>query len=227
MTIPVGLVLALFMCFPLRLRFFVVGCWRGGFLFLARWILGVRMVVKGSENIPERPILVLSKHQSAWETVALQAIFRPLVFVLKKELLRIPFFGWGLAAVRMIGIDRGAGREALKQMLKEGRDCLEQGIWVVVFPEGTRVLPGERVRYKPGAAYLATRTGTPVLPVAHNAGDIWPRKALAIRPGTITVSIGPPIETRGLKDVQVSAAVEAWIEGEMRKLSPGKYPEPE
>lgn len=224
-TIPVGGMLVLFILFPLKLRFAVVGVWRTCFLELARWILGVRVEVKGRENIPDRPVLVLSKHQSAWETVALQAVFKPLVFVLKKELLRIPFFGWGLASVRMIGIDRNSGREALKQILEEGQDRLAHGIWVVVFPEGTRVPPGMRGRYKPGAAYLATRTGTPVLPVAHNAGEVWPKKALAIRSGTITISIGPPIETKGLKDAQVNAAVEAWIEGEMRKLSPGCYPE--
>lgn len=224
-TIPVGGLLVVFMMLPLKLRFALVGAWRTCFLWLTRWILGVRMEVKGRENIPEHPVLVLSKHQSAWETVALQAIFKPLVFVLKKELLKVPFFGWGLASVRMIGIDRSSGRESLRQILEEGQDRLSHGIWVVVFPEGTRVPPGKRVRYKPGAAYLATRTGTPVLPVAHNAGEVWPKKALTIRPGIITVSIGPPIETKGLKDAEVNAAVEAWIEGEMHKLSPEHYPE--
>ncbi|MDR1647615.1 MAG: 1-acyl-sn-glycerol-3-phosphate acyltransferase [Zoogloeaceae bacterium] len=223
-TIPVGLLLVLFALLPLYTRFAIVGAWRTCFMWLARWVLGVRMVVKGRENIPEKPVLVLAKHQSAWETVALQAIFKPLVFVLKKELLKIPFFGWGLASVRMIGIDRNAGREALKQMQEAGTERLAAGIWVLVFPEGTRVLPGERGHYKPGAAWLATRTGTPVLPVAHNAGEIWPKKALAIHSGTITVSIGPAIETAGLKDAEVNRRVEAWIEGEMRVLSPWRYP---
>lgn len=224
LTIPFGVALVLLTLLPLRARFFVVGLWRHGFMGLARWVLGVKMVVKGRENIPPQPVLVLAKHQSAWETVALQEIFVPTVFVLKQELLRIPFFGWGLAALRMIAIDRSAGKEALRQMLEQGKDRLAKGIWVVVFPEGTRVPPGQQVRYKPGAAYLATKTGTPVLPVAHNAGEVWPKKALLIRPGTITVSIGPAIETQGLKDAQVNGAVEAWIEGEMRVLSPHRYP---
>lgn len=224
LTIPFGVALVLLTLLPLRARFFVVGLWRHGFMGLARWVLGVKMVIKGRENIPPQPVLVLAKHQSAWETVALQEIFVPTVFVLKQELLRIPFFGWGLAALRMIAIDRSAGKEALRQMLEQGKDRLAKGIWVVVFPEGTRVPPGQQVRYKPGAAYLATKTGTPVLPVAHNAGEVWPKKALLIRPGTITVSIGPAIETQGLKDAQVNGAVEAWIEGEMRVLSPHRYP---
>lgn len=224
LTIPFGVLLVLFTLLPLRVRFTTVHLWRVGFMFLARWVLGVKMVVKGKENIPEHPVLVLSKHQSAWETVALQEVFIPAVFVLKKELLKIPFFGWGLAALRMISIDRSAGKEALRQMELQGKDRLDKGIWVIVFPEGTRVPPGEQRRYKPGAAYLATKTGTAVLPVAHNAGETWPRKALLIGPGTITVSIGPRIETKGLKDAQVNALVEAWIEGEMRVLSPHLYP---
>lgn len=226
LTIPFGIALVVLTLLPLKARFFTVHLWRMGFMFLVRWVLGVKMVIKGRENIPAQPVLVLAKHQSAWETVALQEIFIPTVFVLKQELLKIPFFGWGLAALRMIAIDRNAGKEALRQMLEQGKDRLEKGIWVVVFPEGTRVPPGQQVRYKPGAAYLATKTGTPVLPVAHNAGEVWPRKALLVRPGTITVSIGPAIETRGLKDAQVNAAVEAWIEGEMRQLSPHRYPPP-
>lgn len=224
LTIPFGVALVLLTLLPLKARFFTVHLWRMGFMFLARWVLGVKMVVKGRENIPAQPTLVLSKHQSAWETVALQEVFIPAVFVLKQELLKIPFFGWGLAALRMIAIDRSAGKEALRLMVEQGRDRLEKGIWVIVFPEGTRVPPGEQVRYKPGAAYLATKTGIPVLPVAHNAGEVWPRKALLIKPGIITVSIGPAIATQGLKDSQVNAAVEAWIEGEMRQLSPHRYP---
>lgn len=225
LTIPFGVLLVLFTLLPLKVRFTTVHLWRVGFMFLARWVLGVKMVVKGRENIPDHPVLVLSKHQSAWETVALQEVFIPAVFVLKKELLKIPFFGWGLAALRMISIDRSAGKEALRQMELQGKDRLDKGIWVIVFPEGTRIPPGERGRYKPGAAYLATKTGTAVLPVAHNAGEVWPRKALLIGPGTITVSIGPKIETKGLKDAQVNGLVEAWIEGEMQVLSPHLYPQ--
>ncbi|MDR0996864.1 MAG: 1-acyl-sn-glycerol-3-phosphate acyltransferase, partial [Zoogloeaceae bacterium] len=176
------------------------------------------MRLLGLENRPAKPVLVLSKHQSAWETVAFQGVFYPLVFVLKRELLWIPFFGWGLSSVRMIGIDRGAGIKALKQILKEGKDRLEHGMWVVIFPEGTRVPPGQTLPYKPGAAYLAIKTGAPVLPVAHNAGLVWPKKAFLVRPGTITISIGPLIETVGKKDAEVNAAVKTWIDAETARL---------
>jgi 1-acyl-sn-glycerol-3-phosphate acyltransferase len=218
-TIPCGIILplsALFLPFSWRLR--LCSFWRAGFMGLAHWILGVRMRLIGLENRPEKPVLVLSKHQSAWETVAFQGVFYPLAFVLKRELLWIPFFGWGLASVRMIGIDRSAGLRALKQILKDGQDRLAQGMWVVVFPEGTRVLPGQSAPYKPGAAYLAIKTGTPILPVAHNAGLTWPKKAFLVHPGTITISIGPLIETKGKKDAEVNAAAKAWIDAETARL---------
>jgi 1-acyl-sn-glycerol-3-phosphate acyltransferase len=225
-TIPVGMLLALFMLLPLSTRFFTVKLWRVAFLWLAEHIVGLKMEIRGRENIPEKPVLVLAKHESAWETVGLQAIFVPTVFVLKKELLRVPFFGWGLFALRMIAIDRNAGRHALRQLLEEGKKRLAAGIWIIVFPEGTRVLPGEKVRYKSGAAYLALKSGAPVLPVAHNAADYWPRKTLfSLRPGLITVSIGPQIESNGLKDAELNAAVEAWIEAEMRRIAPHRYPD--
>ncbi|MDR2365216.1 MAG: 1-acyl-sn-glycerol-3-phosphate acyltransferase [Zoogloeaceae bacterium] len=223
MTVPVGILLAFCTLFPLSTRFFIVKLWWTAFMCLARYVIGVKMQVKGRENIPEKPVLVLSKHESAWETVGLQSIFVPAVFVLKKELLKIPFFGWGLAALRMIAIDRDAGRKALQRMLEQGRNRLESGIWVIVFPEGTRALPGERLRYKSGAAYLALKTGSPVLPVAHNAGDVWRKKAFCIHPGVITVSIGPAIATQGLKDAQLNAVVENWIEAEMRRIAPQRY----
>jgi 1-acyl-sn-glycerol-3-phosphate acyltransferase len=153
----------------------------------------------------------------------LQDLFIPAVFVLKKELLKIPFFGWGLFALRMVAIDRNAGRQALRQMLEQGKDRLKSGIWIIVFPEGTRVPPGEKIPYKPGAAYLALKIGVPVVPVAHNAADCWPRKSLLIRPGTITISIGPAISTIGKSDAEINAAVETWIESEMRVIAPHRY----
>jgi 1-acyl-sn-glycerol-3-phosphate acyltransferase len=224
MTIPAGILLSLFTLLPLSVRFFTVKRWWLAFMWLARQVLGIKVQVLGREHIPEKPVLVLSRHESAWETVGLQSIFVPAVFVLKKELLRVPFFGWGLAALKMIAIDRSAGRKALQQMLEQGKARLDADIWVIVFPEGTRALPGERLRYKPGAAYLAMKTRTPVLPVAHNAADVWPSKAFCIRPGVITVSIGPVIATQGLKDTQLNAAVESWIEAELRRISPQRYP---
>ena len=134
--------------------------------------------------------MVLSKHQSAWETVAFQVIFPPQVYVIKRELLWIPFFGWGLAMVSPIAIDRRAGMRALKQMLEQGKDRLARGFWVIVYPEGTRIAPGERGTYQTGGAAIASHAGAPVLPVAHNAGTCWRRNAFLKYPGTITVSIG-------------------------------------
>lgn len=222
-TILTGITLCCLIPFPAAIRFFVLRLWRNAFMAFARYLVGLKVEVKGRENIPATPTLVLAKHESMWETVGLQSLFFPVVFVLKKELLRVPFFGWGLFALRSIAIDRNAGRKALQQVLAQGKERLAAGIWIVVFPEGTRVLPGEKVPYKPGAAYLARKTEVPVVPVAHNAADCWSRHSLLIRPGTITVSIGRPISTFGKNDAQINAAVENWIEGEMRVIAPYRY----
>ncbi|HRD94556.1 MAG TPA: lysophospholipid acyltransferase family protein, partial [Accumulibacter sp.] len=176
-TIPFGVLVSLAVIFPIGVRYRVIALWRAGFMALCHAVLGIRYRVIGRENIPAEPSVVLAKHQSAWETVGLQEVFPPLVFVLKKELLRLPFFGWGLAALKMISIDRAAAKDALKQVFEQGRERLAAGYWVVVFPEGTRVAPGQTCRYKPGGAHLAVRAGTRVVPVAHDAGEIWGRNA--------------------------------------------------
>lgn len=208
--------------------FHLVYYWRRGFMWGVETLLGIKTVIRGRENMPAEPAVILSKHQSAWETVALQDIVprgRYCVFVLKKELLHLPFFGWSLAAMRMISIDRGAGKNALDQVVEQGRDRLQHGYYVIVFPEGTRVAPGEKRRYKPGGAYLATHTGCQVVPVAHNAGELWPRQSFLKKPGTVTISIGPAFSAAGLSESEVNERVEAWVEGEMRKLSPHRYPD--
>lgn len=213
---------------PLLLRFRIVFHYRRGFMWLARYVLGISHEVRGRENLPATPSVILAKHQSAWETVALQDLVPEdtyCVFVLKKELLRLPFFGWGLAALQMISIDRAAGREALNQVVEQGADRLRRGFWIIVFPEGTRVAPGETRRYKPGGAYLAAHAGARVVPVAHNAGEVWPRNAFIKRPGHVVVSIGPAIDTAGLTQDEINARAESWIEGEMRRLSPHRYPD--
>jgi 1-acyl-sn-glycerol-3-phosphate acyltransferase len=220
LTILAGILLCVLIPFPIAARFWTVRQWWRAFLFLLRAVAGLGMEVKGRENIPAEAALILSKHESAWETVGLQSLFVPAVFVLKRELLWVPFLGWGLAALKMIAIDRGGGKRALQQLLAQGEARLASGIRVVVFPEGTRVLPGEKARYKPGAALLAVRTGVPVVPVAHNAADFWAKKALLIRPGAVMVSIGPPIPTAGRRESEVNAAAEAWIEAEMRVIAP-------
>lgn len=200
-------------------RYRFIGIWARVVMFLARHVLGIRYRVEGLENLPAGgPAIVMSKHQSAWETIAYQLIFPPLSFVLKKELLRIPFFGWGLAMISPIAIDRDAGREALKDIEDQGNDRLAKGFWVLIFPEGTRVKPGETGKYNIGGAWLAAKTGVPVIPVAHNAGRLWPKNAFLKRAGLISVVIGPPIVTAGKKASVINAEVEAWIEAAMQKL---------
>lgn len=214
-TVPFVLcVLPLFFLPPLP-RYRVIALWGRVVIWLARVILGIRFRVEGIEHLPAEPSVVLSKHQSAWETIAFQQIFPPLSFVLKKNLLYIPFFGWGLALFSPIAIDRGAGREAMKQIEQQGKERLKAGFWVLVFPEGTRVAPGEKGNYQVGGAWLAAKAGVPVVPVAHNAGRCWPKNAFVKHPGEITVVIGPPIPTAGRKATQVLAETEAWIENTM------------
>ena len=150
-------------------------------------------------------------------------IYSIQVIVMKKEIHKLPFFGWGIAQMPMIAIDRSAGKDALAQVEEQGRDRLAHGFWVTIFPEGTRVAPGSKKRYKAGGSWLAARTGTVVVPVAHNAGEFWPRNAFLKRPGEVVVSVGPPIDTTGLSADEINARTEAWIEGEMRRLFPHHY----
>jgi 1-acyl-sn-glycerol-3-phosphate acyltransferase len=193
-----------------------------GWAHVTMWWVGVtcniHYKVIGQENIPNHPSIVLAKHQSAWETIALQAIFPPQIWVLKRELLWIPILGWAFAALESIAIDRSAGRESLKKMVAQGKDRLSRGLWVVVFPEGTRVAYGEKGKYHMGGALLATHTQSTVLPVAHNAGLFWPKNSFLKYPGTITVSIGKPIESAGMKADALNTMVETWIEAEIHKL---------
>ena len=218
-TTPLFSIIALF-TFPFKpvTRYRIISQWARSTIFLARVICGLKYQVIGAENITETPAVILSKHQSAWETIAFQLIFPPQVWVLKRELLRIPFFGWGLAMTSPIAIDRSAGKEALKQIVAQGKDRLAQGLWVVVFPEGTRMKPGTKGKYGIGGAWLATHAGAPVLPVAHNAGEFWGKGAFLKYPGTITVSIGKPIDSKGMKPAELNQLVEQWIESEMTRI---------
>jgi len=175
--------------------------------------------VLGAENVPPPPFIVLAKHQSAWESLVFQAIFPPQVWVVKREVLWIPFFGWGLALLSPIAIDRRAGSRALNKLLEQGRERLARGLCIVIFPEGTRVKPGHRGKYRAGGAWLAVKTGTTVLPVAHNAGELWPRNAFIKRPGLVTVSIGAPIDARRFTPDALNGTVEDWIENEVRRIS--------
>jgi len=199
--------------------------WCYAALFVARCFTGIRYRVEGLENLPDSPALVLSKHQSAWETIALPVILpRPLCYVFKRELLYIPFFGWTLSMVKMIHINRSDARHAFASITKQGRQRTDEGAWVVMFPEGTRTAPGQHVKYKTGGARFAVALGLPVIPVAHNAAHVWPRNSFIKYPGTVTVSIGKPISTAGLSADEVNQRVEDWIEGEMRRIDPQAYP---
>ncbi|MCK9513588.1 MAG: 1-acyl-sn-glycerol-3-phosphate acyltransferase [Pigmentiphaga sp.] len=207
---------------PWRYRF-TVG-WPRLAVLGARAICGIRWEVRGWENLPDAPAVVLAKHQSAWETLWLPAYMpRQLCFIYKRELHRVPFFGWGLALLDMIAIDRSDRRGAMEQVFQLGSKKMAEGRWPILFPEGTRVAPGQVGRYQAGGARLAAQAGVPVIPIAHNAGEFWPRNAFIKRPGLITVSIGPPIDSAGLSATALNAKVQEWIEGEMRRLSPHRY----
>jgi len=201
---------------PVRYRFITL--WSRLMLAGAEAILGIRYQVLGAENTPSPPFIVLAKHQSAWETFAFQVIFPTQVWVVKRELLWIPFFGWGLALLEPIAIDRASGPRALHQLLEQGRERLARRYCIVIFPEGTRIAPGSRGKYQVGGAWLAVKTGTPVVPVAHNAGALWGRRAFIKRPGVVTVSIGAPIDSRQLAPDELIRRVEDWIEGEMQRI---------
>ena len=203
---------------PRMARYRIISAWSRLVLLLSRVVLGIDWKVEGEEHLPSRPSVILSKHQSAWEKLAFQHIFPPQVHVLKRELLWIPFFGWGLALMSPIAIDRSRGVAALRSIARRGRERLEQGFWVVIFPEGTRVAPGERRAYHIGGAWLAAASGAPIVPVAHNAGLVWPRNAFVKRPGTVTVRIGPPIDTLERDAKAANAMAETWIEEQQKAL---------
>lgn len=211
------IILAAFPLPPIR-RYRITSGWAHIMLFLLRLICGIRYRVIGVEHIPAAPSIILSKHQSAWETLAFQQIFPAQVWVLKKELLRVPFFGWGLALTSPIAIDRSSRKAALKQIVEQGKDRLKQGFWIVIFPEGTRIAPGKKGKYGIGGAWLATHTGVPVVPVAHNAGEFWGRNSFLKLPGTITVSIGEPIDPAGMEPGDLNTRIESWIEAEMIRI---------
>lgn len=214
-------VLVLLLLFPVshRRRWAIVQSWVHFVLWWLRVTCRLTHEIQGLEHITEQPSIVFSKHQSTWETVALQDIFPRQVWVAKRELMWIPVFGWGLALMNTIAIDRGSGRAAVAQLVNKGKARLDEGNWVVIFPEGTRIPPGKRGRYRIGGAVLAEQSGYPIIPVAHNAGEYWPRRSFIKHPGVIQVRIGPPIRGDGKKAQQILDEAAEWIEGQMAKIT--------
>ena len=199
-----------------------------GWLRVAMWgcrvICGVRARITGMEHLPETGVILLSKHQSTWETFFFPTLMpRPLAYVFKRELLFIPFFGWAMSRMDMIHIDRSKRAAAWTKVAEQGRKHMANGNWVIMFPEGTRAARGQQGAYKSGGTRLAVDTGRPVVPIAVTSAVCWPRKSFLVRPGVVDVSIGHPIESVGRQPDELMREVEAWIEGEMRRLDPGAY----
>jgi 1-acyl-sn-glycerol-3-phosphate acyltransferase len=191
------------------------------------WILGIRNRVQGMENLPQGakdPAVLLVKHQSTWETFVMPAIMpHPLAYVFKKELLRVPFFGWAMARMDMIHIDRSQRARAFAKVVQQGRRLMKQGVWVIMFPEGTRIPRGQVGEYKTGGTRLAIAAGVPVIPIAVTSARCWPSKAFVKRPGIVDISIGKPIPSEGREAEELMAEVQQWIESEMRRLDPEAY----
>lgn len=205
--------------FPFIVRYRLSTGWIQCLMWVLKVACGLTYEVKGLENVPkDQTCVVLSKHQSAWETIALRLFLPPQTALLKKSLLQIPVWGWALATLKPIAIDRANQRESLRTLIAQGRERLDEGLFVVVFPEGTRVAPGDTKKFNAGGALLAEKSGHPVLPLAHNSGEFWPRYSFFKYPGTIRVQIGPVIETVGRKAKDINAEAEQWIAQAMTKL---------
>jgi 1-acyl-sn-glycerol-3-phosphate acyltransferase len=215
----------------LRIRgvplYWMAARWLGWIIDGARNILGIQIRVSGMENLPTGEysrVILLVKHQSTLETLLLPTLMpHPLAYVFKKELLRLPFFGWAMGRLDMIHIDRAQRSQAFKKVVEQGEQLLARGIWIIMFPEGTRIPRGERGQYKSGGTRLAIATGTPVVPIAVTSAKCWPRKAFIKRPGIVDVSIGKPIPSDGRDPDEMMSEVERWIESEMHRLDPEAY----
>ena len=199
--------------------FAVTRFWSQSMLVVGKWLCGLDYVIEGQENMPDEPCVVMIKHSSVFEAYT-QVVLSPRnCWVLKRELFWVPFFGVGLMALKPIAINRGAGSSAVKQVIRQGKERLKEGIWVTIFPEGTRVAPGTTKKYGVSGAALAKEAGVPIVPVAHNAGDLWPRRSLRKTPGLIRVCIGPPIDASGQSPKETNLIVQGWIEGKMHEIS--------
>ena len=212
---PVGVI-----AFPLdfKKRYYLITRWAVFNLWWLKICCNVTYEILGKENIPKKPCIVMCKHQSAFETLALQRIFIPQVWILKKELLQIPIYGWGLASMQPIAINRDSSIKSFKQIADQGCERLEKGCWVIIFPEGTRVAPNKKKKYLPGGGMLAEKSGARIVPVAHNAGRLWPRNSMIKKPGLITIKIGPVMESKNKTAKEITNNVENWIEKTVGEL---------
>ncbi len=215
----VGLLILLSMLFPFAVRYKMAGAWCAFVLWMAKIFCGLTYEVAGLENIDaNRPAIVLSNHQSAWETLALRHLLPTQVVLLKRSLTWLPIWGWALGTLKPIAIDRENQRAAMRILLEKGTAYLNQGFWVIIFPEGTRTAAREIRKFSAGGALLAQKSGYPVIPVAHNAGDFWPRYSFLKYPGTIKVKIGPAIESKGRKASDINAEAESWIARSIKEM---------
>lgn len=218
-TLIIGPVMSALWLFPFKVRYGAANLWVRLNLWWLRVTCGLSYRVLGQEHIPlGRSGLILCKHQSAFETLVLQVIFPPIVFILKRELLRIPFWGWAMATLEPIAINRSLKAAALKQILRDGEKRIDSGRWVVLFPEGTRVAPGQAGKFGTSGGLLAARVGCPVVPVAHNAGSFWGKNGFLKYPGTIEIVIGEPLDGNALSAQELNQQAERWIESTMAKL---------
>lgn len=214
-----GVVIFVCALFPYHWRFAVARGWAHSMLFAGRVLCGFDYVIEGKENIPDVASVIMIKHSTVFEVYAQMAVFPPQTWVCKRELFWVPFMGWGLAAMKPIAIDRSAGRSAVKQVIRIGKSRLAEGIWVTIFPEGTRVAHGETRRYGVSGAALAKEAQCPIVPVAHNAGDLWPRRGLKKTPGVIRFCIGPPIMPGDRPAKETNQLVQDWIESKMAEIT--------
>lgn len=228
-SVYISIIATIFLPFSFNVRYRFINFYSVLNLWVLKHLCNIDYRVEGMENIPkDEAFIIFSKHQSALETMMVQRIFPPLTFVVKRELLFLPFFGWGLRALDPIGINRKAGRKAILQVVEQGIDRLKKGICIVIFPEGTRSKPGTRIQYKKGGAILASKSEHRVVPVAHTAGEYWPKGFFSRQTGTIVMSIGPAIETRGKKPDEIMQEAECWVETKMKEISTiSTYPDPD
>lgn len=213
-----GVVVLALRLFGYRAMYAGVKLWCRAMLTLLRWLCGLDYSVCGLEHLPRGNTVVLMKHSSSWETIAQLLLFPRQTWVLKRELIWAPILGWIIFCLKPISIDRKGGRTAVEQVIRAGLERLDQGLWVIVFPEGTRVPAGESRRYGMGGALLAQAAGRPIVPVAHNAGYYWPRRGLVKKPGTIQLVIGEPIATADRDPREINADVQTWIESQIERM---------